>query len=365
MCKDSEMIKIFSEQISRIIPQNIKLNSAPKINCMNTLDRDVFTPSSGSISTSSVKKGQNPSFGAKFPVEGVKRLGAEGLGEISKKFNKEEVRNLVTSYIDDILKTAQLNLLELKKDESKKPFLEDIKSVLDDFNHEFHGDYIKNKQLKILEVCQKNPEIKTLSKKEHKEISENFAKITNHFEKTLNLYQYSLDAYGQKSTKKLNELFTLVEDYFSDQMVDKKMKLIVKNKNILKNYHCSGKDIHKILSLCVTPFENGIKYSPEKTPIIISFPVRNDKIHFSVKDMGIGIKEQDLSNIGTKGFRSENAQGFASGTGHGLHSLTNFVPRHNINIKSPCYVPWLFGNKRGTLIELPLPVYKETTIKSI
>ncbi len=65
---------------------------------------------------------------------------------------------------------------------------------------------------------------------------------------------------------------------------------------------------------------NAIKYTPPKGEVrIILSSDNNHRIQFQVSDTGIGIPEEDLSNIFSEFFRSENAKAFTeNGTGLGL-----------------------------------------------
>lgn len=75
--------------------------------------------------------------------------------------------------------------------------------------------------------------------------------------------------------------------------------------------------------------ENAIKYSDKGGRVFISLKKRPDEIEFSVKDTGIGIKEEDKEKIFGKFFRGTNArQKQTSGTGLGLSSTKAIIERH-------------------------------------
>ncbi|MBL6448768.1 PAS domain S-box protein [Fulvivirga sp. 29W222] len=68
---------------------------------------------------------------------------------------------------------------------------------------------------------------------------------------------------------------------------------------------------------------NAIKYSPENTDIHVSSSL-NSHIHLKVKDMGIGIPEEDMKYLFERFYRASNA-GTVQGTGLGLHIMKHYV----------------------------------------
>ena len=91
-----------------------------------------------------------------------------------------------------------------------------------------------------------------------------------------------------------------------------------------------------IESIFTNLIDNAIKYSNENTNIEISL-FKNEKIHFKIKDQGIGISDNKLPFITDKFFRvddsrSKKVQGF----GLGLSIVKNSIELHNgtLNISS-------------------------------
>ena len=73
------------------------------------------------------------------------------------------------------------------------------------------------------------------------------------------------------------------------------------------------------LRIIVTNFVgNAMKYSPEDTPVGLSFRHETDRLLVSVTDEGIGIPESDRDYLFERFFRASNAE-HLKGTGLGLH----------------------------------------------
>lgn len=81
--------------------------------------------------------------------------------------------------------------------------------------------------------------------------------------------------------------------------------------------------------------ENAIKYSPDNSPITVNFEEHaNERLVVVIESTGPHCRTDELSKLGTKGFRGENAQQLDStGQGIGLHFAKNICEQHNIDIE--------------------------------
>ncbi|MEM9955439.1 MAG: hybrid sensor histidine kinase/response regulator [Chloroflexota bacterium] len=98
---------------------------------------------------------------------------------------------------------------------------------------------------------------------------------------------------------------------------------------------------------------NAIKYSPEKTDIIVRYYQSESGIHLEVEDYGYGMSEDVIVNLFTPFFRSPSmADKNIEGTGLGMAVTKEIVERHDgtITVKSQV------GS--GSLISILIP-YKE------
>ena len=81
-------------------------------------------------------------------------------------------------------------------------------------------------------------------------------------------------------------------------------------------------------------FENGIKYSPPGKPINVNFHECGDhQLTVTISSIGPYCNQEEIQQLGTKGFRGENAKLLDStGQGIGLHFARNICAMHNIDI---------------------------------
>jgi len=110
------------------------------------------------------------------------------------------------------------------------------------------------------------------------------------------------------------------------------------------------KDMVKIIDNLVS---NAIRYNKENGQIKITTEVINSKLVIKIKDTGIGIPENDLSNIFAEFYRTENARKKINyGTGLGLSLIKQFVENYDgsISVESEIDV--------GTTFSIKFPVYK-------
>jgi signal transduction histidine kinase len=90
-------------------------------------------------------------------------------------------------------------------------------------------------------------------------------------------------------------------------------------------------DIIKIIDNLVS---NAIRYNKEKGKIYISTEINKENLLVKIKDTGIGIPENDLSNIFAEFYRTENARKKVHyGTGLGLSLIKQLVENYNGSIK--------------------------------
>jgi len=110
------------------------------------------------------------------------------------------------------------------------------------------------------------------------------------------------------------------------------------------------KDIIKIIDNLVS---NAIRYNIENGKIKITTEKITNKLLIKIKDTGIGIPENDLSNIFAEFYRTENARKKINyGTGLGLSLIKQFVENYDgsISVESEIEV--------GTTFSIKFPVYE-------
>ena len=110
-------------------------------------------------------------------------------------------------------------------------------------------------------------------------------------------------------------------------------------------------DIDKIERIMLNLISNAIKFSFDKGAIFTYISVEDDNLIISVKDEGIGIKEESLCKIFDKFVQIDN--GFTrlnEGSGLGLSLVKSFVNLHegSIDVKS--------SECKGTTFVVKLPI---------
>ncbi len=110
-------------------------------------------------------------------------------------------------------------------------------------------------------------------------------------------------------------------------------------------------DSGKIRVVFENLIENAIKYSEKSDRVFISINQKDNDVIFSVKDTGIGIREEDKDKIFSKFFRGENAmQKKTSGTGLGLMTTKDIIQKHGGKI-------WFESNEnKGVTFYFTLPL---------
>ena len=95
-------------------------------------------------------------------------------------------------------------------------------------------------------------------------------------------------------------------------------------------------DSDKLQKVMMNLFSNALKFTPEKGIVTLKLSVdkKEDLVHISVTDTGIGIKKEDLNNIFDRFYQAENNKKLGlSGSGIGLNLAHEMVQLHNGTIR--------------------------------
>lgn len=99
-------------------------------------------------------------------------------------------------------------------------------------------------------------------------------------------------------------------------------------------------DIEKIQQVLINLIVNSINYSDEGKEINIDFQVMEERIKFSIKDQGIGIKPEDIERIFERFYRIDKSRNRnQGGSGLGLAIVKHILEAHQQKI----YVKSKFG----------------------
>lgn len=107
-----------------------------------------------------------------------------------------------------------------------------------------------------------------------------------------------------------------------------------------------------LTELFVIFLDNAIKYSPEKTVVILDTEKSENQAIIHIRDQGLGISEKDISHLFDRFFRSDRSRtkGEIPGYGLGLSIAKQIIDKHNGSIK----VQSKLG--KGTTFTVQLPV---------
>lgn len=133
-------------------------------------------------------------------------------------------------------------------------------------------------------------------------------------------------SYNSQPTDIVTLIDNIVFDFVGESYKRGIELLFLKPENNPKIIHV---DQGKIRFVIQNLIENAIKYSNDGDRVLVTLNENPDYLIVSVKDTGIGIKDEDKSKIFEKFFRSKNAKDKEEiGTGLGLFTSKNIVEKH-------------------------------------
>ncbi|MBI2617289.1 HAMP domain-containing histidine kinase [Candidatus Gottesmanbacteria bacterium] len=139
-------------------------------------------------------------------------------------------------------------------------------------------------------------------------------KLQSLSESLLQLAQYQ-NSQKQLYIEKLS-LTTLLQEAI------RKVRLVAQKKSIVIEKNIQDVEIeankYSLVDLFVILLDNAIKYSPDKSRLIINTQKTDGSILVSVKDHGIGISKKDLPSIFERFYRADSARSKSESNGYGL-----------------------------------------------
>lgn len=96
------------------------------------------------------------------------------------------------------------------------------------------------------------------------------------------------------------------------------------NRSCHQTVQMDAKILHHILANLLS---NAVKYSPNQSKVYLDLECESDRVHFLVRDEGMGIPEDDIPKLFSAFHRASNV-GRISGTGLGLSIVKNCVELH-------------------------------------
>lgn len=240
-----------------------------------------------------------------------------------------------------LMKKSQLEELHSQKDELYAVAIHDLKNpaaaikglidLLDDF------DLTSQEQQEIMEgIVASSESIYKLTEELSSSISNN--EDTN----SINIENASLK-------KVIDTIFSINNAYANK----KGIRLINRSSATLPNFNFDPNKIKEVLDNLIN---NAIKFGPEETEVILESFFTDTKVTIEISDNGVGIPDEDLKKIFTKGgILSNKPTGDESSSGLGLWIVKKLVEAHDGKI----WVKSKVGKGSTFVIELPVNLVSE------
>ncbi|MFW6295293.1 MAG: two-component system histidine kinase PnpS [Halanaerobium sp.] len=136
----------------------------------------------------------------------------------------------------------------------------------------------------------------------------------------------SFDLKAENLEKVVTKVTNLMEKNAKDKNID--FEVIIADN--LPLVYMVREQIKQVL---INLIDNAIKYTPAGGKIIVKVEQEGDKVHFSVKDTGMGIPQADQERIFERFYRVDKARSRAlGGTGIGLSIVRNIIKQHGSEI---------------------------------
>jgi PAS domain S-box-containing protein len=142
------------------------------------------------------------------------------------------------------------------------------------------------------------------------------------------------------------DLSKLLEECLEETAGLKKNGQDIQVKNTIS---CIETDQFLFKSILINLISNGLKYSDEKSSVLVTTAIESNEFVICIKDHGMGIPQSELQNLFTRFFRASNAQEI-KGTGLGLHIVWRHVDmldgkiicesEEGIGTQFCVYLPW-------------------------
>ena len=145
------------------------------------------------------------------------------------------------------------------------------------------------------------------------------------------LSKEDLDLAANITNFKLDDFIDDLSEFYVDlaEIKEKNFKVVKPKEEIFVQW-----DYDKIKRSAVILIENAFKYTGENGEITLSIEDMNKYIKITVKDNGVGIKEEEQKRIFDRFYRSEAVRGQnISGTGIGLSLLKSISKNFGIKLK--------------------------------
>lgn len=150
----------------------------------------------------------------------------------------------------------------------------------------------------------------------------------------------------------LNQFIEEISEFYGDISEIQDKRFILEKSEVLQSTWVEW-DRVKVKRCLTILLENAFKYTLECGMITLKVEQENKKIKISVKDTGIGIKDEDQKRIFDRFFRSSDVRGRSiDGSGIGLSLLQSLANTMNIEIK----ITSEYGKGSCFTLEIPIQI---------
>lgn len=141
-----------------------------------------------------------------------------------------------------------------------------------------------------------------------------------------------------------------------DELVDEtiaSIQMVTQTHTITREGRRSGQVIYadreKIEQVLINLLSNAVKYSANENKVIVSTRNNGAELVIQIRDFGMGIPEDELTDIFGRFYRTKNSSVHISGLGLGLYICRDIIMRHQGKI-------WAEKETRGSSFYVALPL---------
>jgi two-component system, OmpR family, sensor histidine kinase BaeS len=135
----------------------------------------------------------------------------------------------------------------------------------------------------------------------------------------------------QKTDMEANKILSVIKTQFEPAFHEKGVKLII---NISEKEHWFHADRDRVMQILTNLVNNALQYTLPGKKVILSIVEKSDMIGFSIKDEGVGIKEEDLPYLYERFYRGDKSRDRKTGgMGIGLSIVKALVDAHHGEIR--------------------------------
>lgn len=201
----------------------------------------------------------------------------------------------------------------------------------------------------------------TMSETEKKEHLQTILNSTERLKKLVEEL-FELSKLEARETKPILEAFQLSElahDIRQKNLILAESKDINLNLDAPQNLPLAFADIGMIEKVFQNLIDNAIKFTPQSGTILIQLLNDQNKIKVKISDSGVGISQDQISQIYDRFNQGNKTENKSKGLGLGLAIVKKILEVHGVNI-STSSTP-----NRGTTFSFDIPVYKMDFKKTV